>query len=135
MEKPIDRMEVKRIVDMISFDESIAALCLRLANSALYFLPQTVKTIHGAAVLLGVRQVREILLACPLLNLLPKEESTIPALALWEHSLGCALMSKDLRYPQVPNCRALQTIGGFPISDYLRFCFFLPKKQIEVGNV
>jgi len=96
MEKPIDQMEVKRVVDMISCDESIAAQCLRMANSALYFLPQAVKTIHGAVIVLGVRQVREILLACSLLNLLPKEQNLLPALALWEHSLGCALLSREL---------------------------------------
>jgi len=96
MEKPIDQMEVKRIVDMISCDESIAAQCLRMANSALYFLPQVVKTVHGAVIVLGVGQVREILLACSLLNLLPKEQNLLPALALWEHSLGCALLSREL---------------------------------------
>jgi HD-like signal output (HDOD) protein len=96
MEKPIDQMEVKRIVDMISCDESIAAQCLRMANSALYFLPQAVKTIHGAVIVLGVRQVQEILLACSMLNLLPKKQDLIPALAFWEHSLGCALLSREL---------------------------------------
>jgi HD-like signal output (HDOD) protein len=96
MEKPVAQMEVKRVVDMISCDESIAAQCLRMANSALYFLPQAVKTIHGAVIVLGVRQVREILLACSLLNLLPKEQNLLPALALWEHSLGCALLSREL---------------------------------------
>jgi HD-like signal output (HDOD) protein len=96
MEKPVDQMEVKRIVDMISCDESIAAQCLRMANSALYFLPQVVKTVHGAVIVLGVEQVREILLACSLLNLLPKEQNLLPALALWEHSLGCALLCREL---------------------------------------
>jgi HD-like signal output (HDOD) protein len=96
MEKPVDQMEVKRIVDMISCDESIAAQCLRMANSALYFLPQVVKTVHGAVIVLGVGQVREILLACSLLNLLPKEQNPLPALPLWEHSLGCALLSREL---------------------------------------
>ena len=96
MEKPIDQMEVKRIVDMISCDESIAAQCLRMANSALYFLPQAVKTIHGAVIVLGMSQVREVLLASSLLNLLPKEQNMVPALALWEHSLGCALLSREL---------------------------------------
>jgi HD-like signal output (HDOD) protein len=96
MEKPIDQMEVKRIVDMISCDESIAAQCLRMANSALYFLPQVVKTVHGAVIVLGMRQVREILLACSLLDLLPKDQNLTPALALWEHSLGCALLSREL---------------------------------------
>jgi putative nucleotidyltransferase with HDIG domain len=96
MEKPVEQMEVKRIVDMISCDESIAAQCLRMANSALYFLPQVVKTVHGAVIVLGVRQVREILLACSLLELLPKEQNLIAALALWQHSLGCALLSREL---------------------------------------
>jgi serine/threonine protein kinase len=96
MEKPIDQVEVKRIVDMVSCDESIAAQCLRMANSALYFLPQVVKTVHGAVIVLGVRQVREILLACSLLNLLSKEQNLISPLALWEHSLGCALLSREL---------------------------------------
>ena len=88
MEKPIDQMEVKRVVDMISCDESVAAQCLRMANSALYFLPQIVKTIHGAVIVLGVRQVREILLACSLLNLVPKDQNLALAMSLWEHSLG-----------------------------------------------
>jgi HD-like signal output (HDOD) protein len=96
MEKPIDLMEVKRVVDMISCDESVAAQCLRMANSALYFLPQMVKTIHGAVIVLGVRQVREILLACSLLNLVPKDQNLTLALALWEHSLGCALLGREL---------------------------------------
>jgi HD-like signal output (HDOD) protein len=96
MEKPIDHMEVKRIVDMVSCDESIAAQCLRMANSSLYFLPQVVKTVHGAVIVLGIRQVREILLACSLLNLLPKQQNPTPALALWQHSLGCALLSREL---------------------------------------
>jgi HD-like signal output (HDOD) protein len=96
MEKPVDHVEVKRIVDMISCDESIAAQCLRMANSALYFLPHAVKTVHGAVIVLGVRQVREILLACSLLDLLSKDQKLIPGLALWQHSLGCALLSREL---------------------------------------
>ena len=96
MEKPVDEMEVKRIVDMVSCDESIAAQCLRMANSALYFLSQAVKTVHGAVIVLGLQRVREILMACSLLNLLPKDQNLIPALALWQHSLGCALLCREL---------------------------------------
>ncbi len=96
MEKPIDQVEVKRIVDMVSCDESIAAQCLRMANSALYFLPQSVKTVHGAVIVLGIRQVREILMACSLFNLLPKEQTLLSTRALWEHSMGCALLSREL---------------------------------------
>jgi HD-like signal output (HDOD) protein len=65
-----------------------------VANSALYFQSREVKSVHGAIVVLGVRQVREILLSCSLLNLLPKQNWVIDPLVFWEHSLGCGLVSR-----------------------------------------
>jgi HD-like signal output (HDOD) protein len=94
LEKPVDQVEVQRIVDLVSCDESISAQCLRVANSALYFRSREVKSVHGAIVVLGVRQIREILLSCSLLNLLPKERWVIDPLIFWEHSLGCGLVSR-----------------------------------------
>jgi HD-like signal output (HDOD) protein len=94
LERPADQMEVQRIVDLVSCDESISAQCLRVANSALFFRSREVKSVHGAIVVLGVRQIREILLSCSLLNLLPKESWVIDPLVFWEHSLGCGLVSR-----------------------------------------
>ncbi|MGO8791092.1 MAG: HDOD domain-containing protein [Terriglobia bacterium] len=94
LERPVDQVEVQRIVDLVSCDESISAQCLRVANSAMYFRSREVKSVHGAIVVLGVRQVREILLSCSLLNLLPKESWVIDPLIFWEHSLGCGLVSR-----------------------------------------
>ncbi|HZQ94448.1 MAG TPA: HDOD domain-containing protein [Candidatus Sulfotelmatobacter sp.] len=104
MDKPIEQVDVKRVVDMVSCDEAITAQCLRMANSALYFRSQDVRTVHGAVIILGVQQVREILMACSLLHLLPKGQWTINPSALWKHSLGCAVVSRQfarrLRYPE-----------------------------------
>jgi len=94
LERPVDQVEVQRIVDLVSCDESISAQCLRVANSALYFRSREVKSVHGAIVVLGVRQIREILLSCSLLNLLPKGSWVIDPLMFWEHSLGCGLVSR-----------------------------------------
>jgi HD-like signal output (HDOD) protein len=94
LERPVDQVEVQRIVDLVSCDESISAQCLRVANSALYFRSREVKSVHGAVVVLGVRQIREILLSCSLLNLLPKDKWVIDPLVFWEHSLGCGLVSR-----------------------------------------
>ncbi len=94
LERPVDQVEVQRIVDLVSCDESISAQCLRVANSALYFRSREVKSVHGAIVVLGVRQIREILLSCSLLNLLPKDKWVIDPLIFWEHSLGCGLVSR-----------------------------------------
>jgi HD-like signal output (HDOD) protein len=94
LERPVDQVEVQRIVDLVSCDEAISAQCLRVANSALYFRSREVRSVHGAIVVLGVRQVREILLSCSLLNLLPKASWVIDPLVFWEHSLGCGLVSR-----------------------------------------
>jgi len=94
LERPVDQVEVQRIVDLVMCDESISAQCLRVANSALYFRSREVKSVHGAIIVLGVRQVREILLSCSLLNLLPKDSWVIDPLVFWEHSLGCGLVSR-----------------------------------------
>lgn len=94
LEKPVDQLEVQRIVNMVSCDEAISAQCLRVANSSLYFQSREVKSVHGAVVVLGVRQIREILLSCSLLNLLPKQNWVIDPLIFWEHSLGCGLVSR-----------------------------------------
>ena len=94
LERPVDQVDVQRIVDLVSCDESISAQCLRVANSALYFRSREVKSVHGAIVVLGVRQIREILLSCSLLNLLPKDNWVIDPVVFWEHSLGCGLVSR-----------------------------------------
>jgi HD-like signal output (HDOD) protein len=104
LERPVDQVEVQRIVDMVSCDEAISAQCLRVANSALYFRTRDVRSVHGAIVVLGVRQVREILLSCSLLNLLPKQNWVIDPVIFWEHSLGCGLVSRfcarKARFPE-----------------------------------
>jgi len=94
LERPVDQVDVQRIVDLVMCDESISAQCLRVANSALYFRSREVKSVHGAIIVLGVRQVREILLSCSLLNLLPKESWVVDPLTFWEHSLACGLVSR-----------------------------------------
>ncbi len=94
LERPVDQVDVQRIIDLVSCDEAIATQCLRVANSALYFRSREVKSVHGAVVVLGVRQVREILLSCSLLNLLPKQKWVLDPLIFWEHSLGCGLVSR-----------------------------------------
>lgn len=94
LERPADQLEVQRIVDLVSCDESISAQCLRVANSALYFRSREVQSVHGAIMVVGVRQIREVLLSCSLLNLLPKESWVLDPLMFWEHSLACGLVSR-----------------------------------------
>ena len=57
MRLPSDQIKVEKVVEMISFDGSIAAQCLRLANSPLYGRRET-ETVRAAVMALGIDRVR-----------------------------------------------------------------------------
>src|SRR5579884_3495590 len=94
VDQPIEQMEVQKIVELVSCDEAIAAQCLRLANSSLYSRIREVTTIRGAVMALGVRRLRDMLLSSSLVRLLPQQNGLIDPVAFWEHSFGCALVSR-----------------------------------------
>lgn len=95
LELPADQIEVEKITEMISHDNSIAAQCLHMANSALFMRPTAIETIRGAVVALGARRLRDILWSSFLLQLAPKNRWPLNASAFWEHSFGCALVSQQ----------------------------------------
>jgi len=93
LQQPIDSLQISEVARLISQDESLAAQCLQLANSPLFGRWQTVESIRGAVVSLGLRRMREIVTSCCLLNLTPKDCPVDPTL-FWEHGLGVALASR-----------------------------------------
>ena len=93
---PVDQMEVQKVVDMISNDESLTVQCLHLANSPLYCRWQAVDSLRGAVMALGLGRMKEVALACSLMKMLPKRIGGINPIVFWEHSLGCAMASRHL---------------------------------------
>lgn len=63
---------------------------------------QKVDSLRGAIVGLGFQRVSDIAMSCGVLNLMPRD-SSIDAVAFWEHSLGCALVcrrfARKIAYP------------------------------------
>jgi HD-like signal output (HDOD) protein len=96
LNQPLDFVDVPRVVDLISHDEALAAQCLHMANSSLFGRWQRVDSIRGAVVALGVSRVREIATACSLMRLVPVAQNSIDPQVFWQHSLGCALVSRRL---------------------------------------
>lgn len=94
MLQPVEKVEVGRLVEMISSDASLAAQCLRMANSALYCRSQRIESVRGAITTLGIARVREILFSCTLVRLAPREQWAINPVAYWEHAFGVALISQ-----------------------------------------
>ena len=83
------------VADIISKDQVITAKVLRLVNSPVYGFPGRISSITHALVLLGFNVVKGLVLGTAVFDSLGKENS-----GMWEHSLGCAVLSRRPRRRQ-----------------------------------
>jgi putative nucleotidyltransferase with HDIG domain len=96
LEQPLDDIEMQDVIELISYDKSLAAQCMQMANSPLFGRWAQVDSIRSAIVALGINRVREIALSCSVLQLMPSNEAGFDPTIFWEHSLGCALVARQL---------------------------------------
>jgi HD-like signal output (HDOD) protein len=85
-----------RIVEVISYDKSLAAQCLRLANSPLLRGRVEVETVHAAVMSLGLRRIRDIAYSCSLPGLFSHSKNGMAPDTFWRHALGTALVCQRL---------------------------------------
>src|SRR5580698_3306179 len=57
---------------------------------------QNVQSLRAAVVSLGFHHVSDIAMSCGILNMLPGHSTSLDPVVFWEHSLGCALVSRHL---------------------------------------
>jgi putative nucleotidyltransferase with HDIG domain len=86
--------EVDEVVRLVSYDNTIAAQCLRVAGSPLFGLAQPPKSIKAAVMNLGLRRVETILLTCCLGQAFPAKKWVLDPAIFWRHSLGCAMVCR-----------------------------------------
>jgi putative nucleotidyltransferase with HDIG domain len=91
---PIDQVNLEEVVKLVSYDETIAAQCLRMASSPLFGLARAPESIKSAIISLGLRRVETILLTCCMGNVFSIKNWTIDPTYYWRHSLGCALVCR-----------------------------------------
>jgi HD-like signal output (HDOD) protein len=100
---PSDKIRVEKVVELVSYDGSIAAQCLRLANSPLFGCRE-IETVRSAVMALGLERVRSILFGLYVNRVIPQDKWVIDPDAFWRHSLGCALvtqrMAQKIEYPE-----------------------------------
>jgi HD-like signal output (HDOD) protein len=94
LQQPVEQLDVHKVTDMIAQDKSLAAQCLQMANSPLFGRWQKVESLRGAVIGLGFHRLSDIAMSCGVLNMLPKDSGGIDPVVFWEHSLGCALISR-----------------------------------------
>lgn len=95
LQTPIEEINTNRVKELISYDNTIAALCLRVANSPL-FGRRRVETVSEALMALGMKRIQSIVLSCALTQVVPPGKWAIDAITFWRHSLGCALVSRKI---------------------------------------
>jgi HD-like signal output (HDOD) protein len=95
LQLPPDQVDVERVVELVSYDGTIAAHCLRMANSPLFGRRNT-ETVRSAVLALGLKRIEAILLGCCLNRIVPPDKWAFDPVMFWRHSLGCALVSRKM---------------------------------------
>ena len=89
-----EEVKLDEVVRLVSYDNTIAAQCLRMAASPLFGLAKPPESIKGAVISLGMRRVETILLTCCLGHALPVKKWALDPSVFWRHSLGCAMVCR-----------------------------------------
>lgn len=93
-----ERSVISQIAEVIRRDPSLSARLLRMVNSVYFGLSTHVNNIEEAVFFLGLRQVRELSMATPVLEELEQLQTrqTLPWKELWTHSIATAIMTREI---------------------------------------
>jgi putative nucleotidyltransferase with HDIG domain len=94
LDQPVEQIDVNRIVELVSYDKTIAAQCVRMANSALFGRSEPVESVRTAVMNLGMWRVRDLLFSNSLSQVIPANRWIVDPAVFWRHSLGCALVCR-----------------------------------------
>jgi HD-like signal output (HDOD) protein len=94
LQLPPDEVKLDEVVKLVSYDNAVAAQCLRVASSPLFGLAKPPESIKAAVISLGLRRVETILLTCCLGHAFPTNDWPFEPAVYWAHSLGCAMVSR-----------------------------------------
>ncbi len=89
------RSSAQDLTDVIQFDPVLTAKVIRMVNSAYFGLPQEVKSLKQAVVMLGINTIKNVALTSAFLGKSYLKGSTVlDGEDFWKHSLGVAVASK-----------------------------------------
>ena len=96
LQQPVEQLDVQEVIELLSQDKSLAAQCLKMANSPLFGLAREVQSLRGAVISLGFHHIGDIAMSCGVLNIFPSSKTSMDPTVFWEHSFGCALVCRHL---------------------------------------
>lgn len=95
LSKPPDEIEMSQVVQLVSYEKTITAQLLRMANSPLYGRAMPTESIQAAIFSLGIQRIEDILLSRCFDKLIPKQKWVVDPTVFWRHSFGCALVCRE----------------------------------------
>lgn len=88
-----------QIAEIIRRDPSLTSRLLKLVNSVFFGLSQRVNDIEEAIFYLGLRQIRQLALATPIIEDFEKlhgDFKQVDWYQLWRHSIGCGILTREI---------------------------------------
>jgi HD-like signal output (HDOD) protein len=95
LRRPPDEIELSQVVQLVSYEKTIAAQLLRIANSPLYARARPAESIQSAIFTLGIQRIEDILLSNCFGKLVPQDKWVVDPAVFWRHSFGCALVCRE----------------------------------------
>jgi HD-like signal output (HDOD) protein len=97
-------VSLKKVAELIEKDPALAVKVLKVANSAFYGTLNKVSTIDHALVVLGMGEVKSILMGFSIYKFFPEEKNNgFDRTRFWQHSIICSQVAKYLaRHFKVP---------------------------------
>jgi putative nucleotidyltransferase with HDIG domain len=89
LEKP--NVTLEEIGRFVSADPALTAKVLKMVNSAIYGFPGRISSVSHAVMLLGLNVIKGLLLGISVFDIMQKLMA-----GLWDHSLGCAVISRSI---------------------------------------
>ena len=96
------KVDFEYVVENISYDKSLTAQCLRLANSALFRQRGEVATVREAVLALGLWRIPDLAFSCSLPLMFSNFRGPIPKEVFWRHALGTAMLAQHLAMELCP---------------------------------
>lgn len=95
-----ERSVNSQIAEVIRRDPSLTSRLLRMVNSVYFGLSTRVNSIEEAVFFLGLRQIRELALATPVIEEVEQLQhgvtGSLPWKELWNHSIGTAILTREI---------------------------------------
>jgi putative nucleotidyltransferase with HDIG domain len=128
------RSSVMDIGNIISDDQGITVRLLKMANSPLYGFPSKIETISQAVLIIGTKQLRDLILATSVIRLFEGiPEDIITMETFWRHSIACGVIARIIAgHRREPNVETFFTAGI--LHDIGRLIMYT-KMPVECSNI